>query len=33
VNSVALGFFLTPVSHMTGAVSHLGMNVAEVALA
>lgn len=29
VNSVALGFFLTPVSHMTGAVSHLGMNVAE----
>lgn len=28
VNSVALGFFLTPVSHMTGGVSHLGMNVA-----
>lgn len=29
VNSVALGFFRTPVSHMTGAVSHLGMNIAE----
>jgi uncharacterized membrane protein YoaK (UPF0700 family) len=29
VNSVALGFFLTPVSHMTGGVSHLGMNIAE----
>ena len=24
VNSVVLGFFHTPVSHMTGAVAHLG---------
>ncbi|MDB6040993.1 MAG: hypothetical protein JWM99_4834 [Verrucomicrobiales bacterium] len=29
VNSVVLGFFRTPVSHMSGAVSHLGGNVAE----
>lgn len=28
VNSVALGFFHTPVSHMTGAVSHFGMDLA-----
>jgi uncharacterized membrane protein YoaK (UPF0700 family) len=26
VNTVSLGFFHTPVSHMTGAVSHLGMD-------
>jgi len=30
INSVALGFFHTPVSHMTGAVSHSGMDVARV---
>ncbi len=29
INTVSLGFFRTPVSHMTGAVSHLGMDVAE----
>ncbi len=29
VNSVVLGFFRTPVSHMTGAVSHLGLDLAE----
>lgn len=29
VNAVALGFFKTPVSHMTGAISHLGVDVAE----
>ncbi len=29
VNSVGLGFFLTPVSHMTGAVSHLGIDLAQ----
>ncbi|HTH49616.1 MAG TPA: YoaK family protein [Candidatus Limnocylindria bacterium] len=29
VNSVGLGFFLTPVSHMTGAVSHLGIHLAK----
>ncbi len=29
INSVALGFFRTPVSHMTGAVSHTGMDVAR----
>ena len=29
INSVALGFFHTPVSHMTGAVSHSGMDVAR----
>lgn len=28
VNSVVLGFFHTPVSHMTGAVAHLGMDLA-----
>ncbi|KAB2671458.1 MAG: DUF1275 domain-containing protein [Verrucomicrobia bacterium] len=28
VNSVVLGFFHTPVSHMTGAVSHLGIDLA-----
>lgn len=28
INSVALGFFHTPVSHMTGAVSHLGIDLA-----
>ena len=29
VNSVALGFFHTPVSHMTGAISHLGLDMAS----
>lgn len=29
INSVALGFFHTPVSHMTGAVSHFGMDSAD----
>ena len=29
VNSVVLGFFHTPVSHMTGAVSHLGLDLSE----
>ncbi len=29
INSVALGFFRTPVSHMTGAVSHSGMDLAR----
>ena len=29
VNSVMLGFFDTPVSHMSGAVSRLGLNIAE----
>ena len=29
INSVVLGFFHTPVSHMTGAVSHLGLDVAD----
>ena len=29
VNSVVLGFFDTPVSHMSGAVSRLGLSVAE----
>lgn len=29
VNSVVLGFFDTPVSHMSGAVSRLGLNIAE----
>ena len=29
VNSVVLGFFDTPVSHMSGAVSRLGLNLAE----
>ena len=28
INSVVLGFFHTPVSHMTGAVSHLGLDLA-----
>ena len=28
INSVGLGFFHTPVSHMTGAISHLGMDAA-----
>ena len=28
INTVALGFFRTPVSHMTGAVSHLGIDLA-----
>ena len=28
VNSVVLGFFHTPVSHMTGAVSHLAIDIA-----
>jgi len=28
INSVVLGFFHTPVSHMTGAVSHLGADLA-----
>lgn len=29
INAVSLGFFRTPVSHMTGAVSHLGIDIAE----
>ena len=29
VNSVVLGFFHTPVSHMTGAVSHLAIDLAD----
>src|SRR6516162_9324242 len=29
VNSVVLGFYLSPVSHMTGAVSRLGLDVAD----
>jgi uncharacterized membrane protein YoaK (UPF0700 family) len=29
INSAVLGFYRTPVSHMTGAVSHLGLDVAE----
>ena len=29
VNSVVLGFFRTPVSHMTGAVSHLAIDLAD----
>ena len=29
VNSVVLGFFHTPVSHMTGAVSNLGLDLSE----
>ena len=29
INSVALGFFRTPVSHMTGAVSQFGMDSAD----
>ena len=29
INSVVLGFFHTPVSHMTGAVAHLGMDLAS----
>jgi uncharacterized membrane protein YoaK (UPF0700 family) len=29
INSVVLGFFRTPVSHMTGAVSYLGIDLAE----
>ena len=29
VNSVVLGFFHTPVSHMTGAVSHLALDLAD----
>ena len=29
INSVALGFFNTPVSHMTGAISHFGMHAAD----
>lgn len=29
INSVVLGFFHAPVSHMTGAVSRLGLDVAE----
>ncbi len=29
VNSVMLGFFDTPVSHMSGAVSRLGINIAQ----
>ncbi len=29
INAVALGFFKTPVSHMTGAVSHLGQDLAQ----
>ncbi len=27
INTLSLGFFRTPVSHMTGAVSHLGLDV------
>lgn len=30
INSVALGFFHTPVSHMTGAISHFGIDTASV---
>ena len=30
INSVALGFFHTPVSHMTGAMSHFGIDTASV---
>jgi uncharacterized membrane protein YoaK (UPF0700 family) len=29
INSVVLGFFRTPVSHMTGAVSYFGVDLAE----
>ncbi len=29
IHSVVLGFFRTPVSHMTGAVSHLGLDLAD----
>lgn len=29
INSVVLGFFSTPVSHMSGAVSHLGLDLAK----
>jgi len=29
INSVALGFFHTPVSHMTGAISHFGIDTAS----
>ena len=29
INSVALGFFHAPVSHMTGAVSHLGLDLSR----
>ena len=29
LNTVALGFFQTPVSHMTGAVSHFGIHAAS----
>ncbi len=29
VNAIAVGFFKTPVSHMTGAISHLGVDVAR----
>lgn len=29
VNTLSLGFFHTPVSHMTGAVSHLGIDLVE----
>jgi uncharacterized membrane protein YoaK (UPF0700 family) len=33
INSVVLGFFRTPVSHMTGAVSYFGVDLAEGELA
>ena len=29
INAVVLGFFRTPVSHMTGAISHLGLDLAN----
>ncbi len=29
INAVVLGFFRTPVSHMTGAISHLGLDLAS----
>ncbi len=29
MNAVSVGFFKTPVSHMTGAISHLGVDLAE----
>ncbi|RYZ88952.1 MAG: DUF1275 domain-containing protein [Proteobacteria bacterium] len=29
INSIVLGFFATPVSHMSGAVSHLGLDIAQ----
>lgn len=30
INAVGLGFFHSPISHMSGAVSHLGLDVAQV---